>query len=121
MGSHNQFDYYSNFLNRSNHHPPTVPIDGISYHQYVIGDGTIPALAAQWFSDMDAFAVSDNPEMHAVVRSTAVSVMFLLYLLPPAIRLKWQQSKAFANLLSPQRALSNLSSTKLAVAPGLRL
>ena len=43
-------------MNRSNHHPHDIPLDGISYHQYVIGDGTnMATLAADFFGTMDAF------------------------------------------------------------------
>lgn len=69
MGSHNQFDYYATFLNRSNHHPSTVPIDGISYHQYVNGEGALPVLASQYFDQMDAFVVSASALHLALVCS----------------------------------------------------
>eukprot|EP00755_Sulcionema_specki_P004502 Sspe_Gene.4515::Locus_1486_Transcript_1_1_Confidence_1.000_Length_1607::g.4515::m.4515 len=55
LGSHNRMDMYSYFLNRSNH-APGIPLDGISYHQYVIGsNNNITALAVDYFAKMDTF------------------------------------------------------------------
>ena len=56
MGSHDQFQSYTYHLNRSNHHPHDIPLDGISYHQYVSGSGQdLPTLGPQYFGAMDTF------------------------------------------------------------------
>ena len=60
LGSHNQFEYYQYHLNASNHVPKTVPLDGISYHQYVSASGTVQSMAKTYFSQMDQFVVEVN-------------------------------------------------------------
>eukprot|EP01064_Diplonema_japonicum_P000452 TRINITY_DN10303_c0_g1_i1.p1 TRINITY_DN10303_c0_g1~~TRINITY_DN10303_c0_g1_i1.p1 ORF type:complete len:499 (+),score=60.99 TRINITY_DN10303_c0_g1_i1:43-1539(+) len=55
-GTHNQLDYYTHHLNRSNHNPSNIPLDGISYHQYVIGSSdTLDDMAEIYFPAMDTF------------------------------------------------------------------
>ena len=39
----------------SNHAPSDVAIDGISYHNYLMGNGELGELAPRWFAEMDAF------------------------------------------------------------------
>ena len=70
MGDHNRFEYYRHFLDRRHHNPPDVPIDGISYHQYVWAPGAmpLPRLAALFFAQMDAF-VQEVAEVEGIKHS----------------------------------------------------
>ncbi|KAJ9445029.1 Beta-galactosidase 8 [Diplonema papillatum] len=67
-GTHGQYDWYSYHLNRSNHHPQDIPLDGISYHMYVLGSGTVDEMAASFFAQMDTF-VAEVQQIEAIKQS----------------------------------------------------
>jgi len=54
-GRHNNFEYFTYHLNKSNHHPSDIPINGISYHQYCMANGPLDEVATSYFSQMDTF------------------------------------------------------------------
>lgn len=68
LGSHDNFEFYSYFLNASNHATGSISIDGISYHLYVMSDSAVTSadLPAMYKDQVRAFIEESRRQIEAI-------------------------------------------------------